>query len=165
MIINSNSKRVKIPPAELRFIKPNVRQKIFKEIYTGYTTRYGMKLVYGYLNSDPELFVDYCIIYKARNDDNTADIIVFDVPPIHSDRSTPAYRYCRRTNQQDKFFEYGVDNMVVMEKSKFYEFITLNLGFSTNRKDDLYWKRSTNYRDLLQGLLDLSLRYNKKPSM
>ena len=158
----TSSKRIKIPPEELRFIKPDVRQKLFKEIYSGYTNRYGMKLMYGYLNTDPEIFVDYCIIYKARNDDNTADIIVYDIPPIHSDRSTPGYRYCRRTYQEDKFFEYGVENMVVMDKVKFFEFITMNLGYSTDKSDPLYWKNPANYKDLLQGLLDISLRYNKK---
>lgn len=157
-----SSKRIKIPPEELRFIKPDIRQKLFKEIYSGYTTRYGMKLIYAYLNSDPTLLVDYCVIYKARNNDDTANIIVFDAPPIHSDRSTPGYRYCRRTMQEDKFFEYGVDNMVVMDRTKFYEFITLNLGYSLNKDDALYWKNPKNYRDLLQGLLNISLRYTKK---
>ena len=157
-----SSKRIKIPPEELKFIKPNIRQRLFKEIYTGYTKRYGIKLIYAYLNSDPNIFVDYCVIYKARNDDDTADIIVFDIPPIHSDRSTPGYRYCRRTMQEDKFFAYGVDTMVVMDRTKFYEFITLNLGYSLDKNNPLSWKNPDNYKDLLQGLLDISLRYNKK---
>ena len=157
-----SSKRIKIPPEELRFIKPDVRQKIFKEIYEGYQKRYNMKLIYGYLNQDPSLFVDYCIIYKARNNDDTADIIVFDIPPIHSDRSTPGYRYCRRTHQEYKFFEYGVDTMTVMDKRRFYEFITEKLGLSLDKDDPLYWKNPANYKDLLQNLLDMSLRYRKK---
>ena len=163
MITSKN--KLKIPPEELRFTKPDIRSKLFKEIYSGYKNIYGLKLIYAYLNTDPSLLVDYCVIYKARNDDDTTDIIVYDIPPIHSHRSTPGYRYCRRTHQENKFFESGVEDMVVMDKNKFYEFIMYNLEYSLDKNDPKYWKNPENYKDLLQGLLDISLRYNKKISV
>lgn len=159
----TSSKKIKIPPDERRFISPDIRQKLFKDLCNNYKSKLNLNLIYGYLNSDPEIMIDYCIIFKVRNNDDTGDLILFDVPPIHSDRSTPGYRYCKRTHQVYKFLEYGIDDMAVMDKNKFFEFITLNLGLTRNKNDYLYWKNPDNYKVLLQGLLDLSLRYNKRP--
>ena len=153
---------LEIPMAERRFIRPDLRQKLFTEIYTMYSKKFGVKLLYAYLNSDPEIIVDYCVIYAARNDANTADLILFDIPPIHSDRSTPGYRYCKRVKKTNEFFNYGIDNMVIMERSKFNEFIEMSLELSLDKKSDKYWKRPEHYKDLLQALLDMSLIYVKK---
>ena len=157
-----NPKRVRVPLDERKYIKPDVRKKLFKEIYSGYPKRYDVKLVYAYLNTDPDLMVDYCVIYSGRNADNTGDLILFDIPPIYSDRSVPAYRYCRRTHQEDKFFEYGIDEIVIMDKYKFYEFITMKLGLSLKKGDETYWKNPNNYKEFIRELLDMSLLYQKK---
>lgn len=158
----NSSKNLHIPTEEKRFITPEVREKMFKHIYSGYPKRYPMKLIYAYLNSDPNMMVDYVVIYSARNDEDTGDLILFDVPPIHSDRSTPGYRYCYRTKKEDEFFKAGVDDMTIMDKNLFYEFITMKLGLSRDKKSPDYWKSANNYEDLLQGLLDISLRYTKR---
>ena len=34
---------------------------------------------------------------------------------------------------------------------------------SLDKNDPMYWKNPQNSDEILQGLLDLSLRYNKKP--
>ena len=156
-----SSKKINIPVNELKFIKPEIRQKLFLEICNGYPKRYNVKLMYAYLNSDPEIIVDYLVMYSARNDENTADLILFDIPPIHSIRSTPGYRYCRRTHKEDEFYEYGIDDIVVIEKDKFYEFIT-SIGLDRDKNSEFYWKKPENASELLSGLLDLSLRYNKR---
>ena len=154
--------KLHIPPDEKKFITPKSRQKMFKHIINGYTERFGMKLIYAYLNSDPNLMVDYCVIYTARNEDNSGDLILFDIPPIHSDRSTPGYRYCYRVRKEDEFFQFGVDDMTILAKEKFYVFITMGLGLSRDKNSPDYWKKDENYEDLLQGLLDMSLRYTKR---
>lgn len=158
-----NDKKIAIPLDELKFIKPDVRMKLFKEIYTEYTKRYpSMKMIYANLNHDATVMVDYCLIFKAKNNDGFGDLILFDVPPIHSNRSTPGYRYYRRTKQEDNFYESGVDEIIIMELNKFYEFITLNLELSLDKKSPKYWKSPDNSSILLKGLLDMSFRYNKK---
>lgn len=135
---------------------------MFRHIIKGYTEKYGMKLIYAYLNSDPELMVDYLVIYTARNDADSGDLILFDIPPIHSDRSTPGFRYCYREKKEDEFFKFGVDDMTILAKDKFYEFITMGLGMSRDKRSKDYWKNPDNYKDLLQGLLDMSMRYTKR---
>ena len=153
---------LRIPASEKRFINPDLRQKLFTEIYTLYGKKFEIKLLYAYLNFDPEVIVDYCVIYSARNDSDTADLILFDIPPIHSDRSTPGYRYCKRTKKTTEFFNYGIDHMVVMERAKFNEFIVKSLELSLDKNSDLYWKKPEHYKDLLQSLLDMSLMYKTK---
>ena len=130
----SKIKQLKIPPEEKKFIDPTIRLKVFNEIYKGYAERYNLKLMYAFLNSDPNLVADYALIYSARNDNNTADIVLIDVPPIHSDRSTPGYLYCRKNKMENDFFQSGIDNMAIMEKSKFFEFVEMKLGLSRDKK-------------------------------
>lgn len=156
-----SSKKINIPVDELKFIKPELRQKLFLEICNEYPKRYNVKLLYAYLNSNPDIIVDYAIIFAARNDEDTTDLILFDIPPIHSIRSTPGYRYCRRNHIEDKFYEYGIDDIVVIEKDKFYEFIS-SIGLDRNKNSEFYWKSPKNADELLSRLLDLSLRYNKR---
>lgn len=160
-MINSD-KKLKIPAKEKHFILPDVRQKIFTEIYTMYQRKYTVKLLYAYMNTDPELIIDYLVVYKSKNTTGDKDLIVFDCVPAHSDRSTPGYRYCKRTGITNDFYEEGINSMVVMEKNKFYEFITHGLGLSTDKNDKLYWRSPDNYKELLNGLLDLSVRYVKR---
>ena len=61
------SKRIKIPADERKFISPEIRSKLFKDLCKNYQDKMGLNLLYGYLNSDPELMVDYCLIFKVRN--------------------------------------------------------------------------------------------------
>lgn len=158
-----DDKKIPIPLNELTFIKPDVRMKLFKEIYTEYPKRYpNMKLIYANLNHDPEVMVDYCLIFKAKNSDGVGDLILVEVPPIYSNRSTPGYRYYRRTKKEDNFYESGVAEIVVMEANRFYEFIALSLELSLDKNSPLFWKSPDNSSALLKGLLDLSLRYNKR---
>ena len=157
-MLDSN-KKIKIPADELAWISPDVRQKIFNEIYATYQTKYNIKLLYACLNTNPDVLVDYCIIYKTKNDDNTGDLIIFDIPPIHSDRSTPGYRYCKRNRITDDFYEEGINSMVVMDRSRFFEFVEMGLHLSRNKDDKNFWKNPENSDQLLN---DISLLYVKK---
>ena len=157
-----NNKKLRIPIDELAFIRPEVRQKLFKEIYITYQNKYNIKLLYACLNTNPDVLVDYCIIYKTKNDDGTKDLIIFDVTPVSSDRSTPGYRYCKRNKITDDFYDEGINSMVIMERSKFFEYIEMNLMLSKDKNSEDYWKGPKNSDKLLKGLLDISFRYVKK---
>ena len=160
-MINAD-KKLKIPADEKNFILPDVRQKIFTEIYTMYQRKYNVKLIYAYLNTDPNLIVDYLVIYKTKNTSGNRDLIIYDCVPAHSDRSTPGYRYCKRTGITNDFYDEGINSMVVIDKNKFYEYITEKLFLSIDKDNPLYWKSPENYKELINGLLDLSIYYVKR---
>lgn len=160
MIRNPN--RIEVPTDARSYITPHARDVCFKEIYEGYAKRFNIKLLYAYLNHDEDLMVDYCIIYKARNDLDTADLIIYDCPPIYSDRCTPSYLYYRNLKKRKKFFQFGIDEMVIMEKSKFFEYLVLKLRMSKQKNDPMFWKLPRNGRKLVKGLLDLQMQYVKK---
>ena len=157
-----SSKKLNIPPSERKFIKPDVRQKVFKEIYTTYKTKYNIQLMFAYLNTDPSRVVDYIVMYKAKDDSGTTDIVLYDIVPAFSDRCTPGYLYCRRNKKTDDFFENGIDAMTILSLDKFNEFIDMGLGLSRDKESELYWKNPNNIDDLLRGLLDMSLQYKRK---
>lgn len=154
---------LKIPPEEVRVpISGNLRQKLFTEIYKTYSKLYGVKLIYAFMNTDPNLIIDYIVIYKTRNDDDTTDLIIFDASIVYGSTCTPAYRYCRLNKKAKKFYQNGIENMVTMQKSKFYEFIQEGLGLTLDKESPLYWKNPENYELLCEGLLDLATRYRKR---
>jgi len=156
------TKKLKIPASELRFIKPDVRQKAFKEIYTTYQNKYGMKLIFAYLNTDPTQIIDYILIFKAKDSTGEVDIILYDAVPAFSDRSTPGYVYCKRNGITDDFYQEGTDSMVILSQDKFNEFIDLGVHLSRDKNSDLYWKDPKNIKDLVFGLIDMSFNYKKK---
>jgi hypothetical protein len=157
-----NPNRIAVPFEQRAMIDPKTRQKVFKEIYEGYASRYGMKLIYAYLNHDPELMVDYGVIYQARNDADTGNLIIYDVSTLYSDRSTPAYKYYAKIKKKDQFFQFGIEEAVVMDRSKFFEYLTIRLDLNQKKGDPRYWKDPENGGELIKGLLDLSLEYVKK---
>ena len=161
-----NRYRINVPQIARLGITVKDRKKAFKEIYEGYTKIYNVKLLYAYLNYDTEKAekIDYCVIYKARNDENTGDLILFDSVVIHSDRSTPCYDYYRETGNKENFFQFGIEEMVTMGVDKFYEFLVRYLELSLDKDDDKYWKNKKYAPELANGLLDLSLQYVKKES-
>ena len=161
-----NRHRIAVPAVARGGITVQDRKRAFKEIYEGYTKRYNMKLLYAYLNFDVENAekIDYCIVYKARNDDNTGDLVLFDSVVIYSDRCTPCYDYYRQTGNQDNFFQFGVEEMVTMDINKFYEFLVKYLDLSLDKCDENYWKNKESAAKFVNGLLDLSLQYVKKES-
>ena len=158
------NKKINVPINERKFIKPDIRKKAFKEIYLTYQEKYkhvSMKLVFAYLNTDPNKIIDYIILYKAKGNDGT-DLILYDAVPAFSDRSTPGYVYCKRNGIADKFYEEGIESMVRLSKDRFDQFIELGLHLSLDKNNELYWKDSKNIEDLIRGLMDLSFQFNKK---
>lgn len=159
-----NANRLSVPQSEKKFISPELRQKLFLEIKNGYKTRFNMKPIFSCLNTNPEIYVDYLVVYTVRNDMDTMDLVLFDIPPIYSDRSTPCYKYYRKMKKEDQFFQYGVEDMTTLDRNRFYEYIVKQVGLSLEKDDPLYWKNPDNISELLPWLLDLSLHYNKKPN-
>jgi hypothetical protein len=157
-----NKNRLNVPFEQRSSINPEMRQKVFQEIYEGYTQKFGIKLLYAYLNHDPNIMVDYCVIYKARNDADTTNLIIYDVAPLFSDRSTPSYLYYKRMHQVDKFFQYGIDEAVIMDQSRFFEFLRVRLELNRKKGDPNYWKNPVHGGELCDSLLELSLEYVKK---
>lgn len=158
-----NSNRIHVPFEYRSVIAPDVRARVFKEIYEGYPKRYSsMKLLYAFLNHNADLMIDYGIIYSARNNDDTGDLIVYGIEPIFSDRCTPAYRYYKNMHKTENFFQFGVEEMVVMDKNKFFEYLNQKLDLNRKKGDERYWRDPKNGEELCKGLLDLSLEYMKK---
>lgn len=156
------NKKLKIPVTELQFIKPDIRQKAFAEIYQTYQKKYNIKLLFAYMNTDPEIIVDYLIIYKAKDSTGRTDIVMYDVVPASSDRSTPGYVYCKRNNLVDDFYTEGINSMVILAQDKFNEFIDMGLQLSRDKNSELYWKNPNNFKDVVLGLMDMSFQYKKK---
>lgn len=157
-----NSNRIQVPFKHRSWIEPAVRNVAFKEIYEGYTKRFSVKLLYAFLNHNPDLMIDYGIIYSARNDDDTGDLIIYAIEPLFSDRCTPAYKYYRNMGKTENFFNFGIEEMVVMDKEKFYEYLYQRLDLNRKKGDPRNWKDPENGEELCKGLLDLSLEYMKK---
>lgn len=157
-----NSNRIQVPFKHRSWIEPAVRMVAFKEIYEGYIKRFSVKLLYAFLNHNPELMIDYGVIYSARNDDDTGDLIIYSIEPLFSDRCTPAYCYYRNMGKIENFFNFGIEEMVIMDKEKFYEYLYQKLDFNKKKGDPRYWRDPNNGEELCKGLLDLSLEYMKK---
>ena len=167
-----NINRIIVPSEERTMIDPVTRQRLFTEIYKTYSKMYRIQLIYAYLNTDPNLnaidptvLIDYLIIYKARNDANTTDLILYDAPPIFSDRCVPAYRYYKKVRKKDNFYRFGIDEMVILQKNRFYEFLATSprLKLTRNKKDgEKYWKHPKNGVKLAKALSELGMQYNKK---
>lgn len=156
------NKKLKIPASELTFIKPDIRQKAFKEIYTTYQNKFGMKLLFAYLNTDSSQIIDYILVFKAKDSTGKTDIVMYDAVPAYSDRSTPGYVYCKRHGIVDDFYQEGIDSMVLLSQDKFNEFVDLGLRLSRDKNSDLYWKNPNNIKDLISGLMDMSFHFKKK---
>ena len=156
------NKKLKIPVKELQFIKPDVRQKAFAEIYQTYQNKYGIKLVFAYLNTDPSVIIDYIVMYKAKDRTGTTDIIMYDAVPACSDRSTPGYIYCKRNNKVDDFYTEGINSMTILSLENFNQFIELGLQLSRDKSSELYWKSPNNFKEVALGLLDMAFQYKKK---
>lgn len=157
--------RITVPKEEKLFITPAMRQKCFDEIYNGYMIRYPqLKLLYAFLNFDPDTdeSTDYCVIYLTRNDADTMDLVLFDIVPIYSDRCTPAYRYYRKVKKESNFFKYGINDMIVMIKPKFYEYLETGLRLSRNKNDERYWRKPEFAPIICKELTTLSLRDQKQ---
>lgn len=162
MIQNKN--RLKIPQEYLHHIDPNVRVEVFKEIIKGYTERYNFKCLYAYMNTDPTFLLDYGLVFKGRNDDNTNDIILYDMVPINASRCTPHFLYYKDSGNLDKFFQFGAEEMVIISPNKFYEFLATRCLLTRDKTDKMYWKKQEHAREMTGELLDLSLGYvRKKP--
>lgn len=160
--MRKNKNMIGIPHAALtRIIYPDMRKKVFLEILDVYQKRYNLKLMYAFLNTDSELIADYACVFQTRNTANTADLVVFLVPPIYTELSTPGYRYCRNNKIASKWFESGIKMMVALTKENFYGFIVNVLELSLDKKSPAYWKNPENYFVVLTGLQDLSHVYNK----
>lgn len=157
--------KVQVPFDKRTFLTPDARKVAFKQIYEGYPKRFNnLKPIWAYLNYDEKVMVDYALIYTGRNATNTGDLILYLVEPPYSDRCTPSYKYCRQTNQTEKFFKYGMHSMVIMQVKDFYEYLNRILDLDRDKKSDKYWKSQKNAKKLAKGLLDLAL-YDTKDGL
>ena len=157
------NKILNIPLDELNFIHPDHRPKFFMDLINNYKERYPtLKLKYAYLNTDPKQPIDYIVLFQTKNLDNTLDLMVFDSPMLYSDRSLPGYRFCKRTGIEDDFFKEAINSMVSISLIRFNEFINTMLNLSINPSDERYWRKPEFAESVSKGLLDLSLRYNKR---
>lgn len=152
-------KKLNIPREEKLFILPEPREKLFIDLINQYKKRYpDLKLIYGYLNHDSSLSIDYVLIFHMIE----SDVIIFDIPYIYTDRAIPGYRYCKKNHIENDFFEEAYGLMTRLSYPRFNEYLTIMCNLSLDSKNELYWQNPKNSMTLCKGLVDLSLRYNKK---
>ena len=159
MIKNRN--KMKMPFHHRHVIRPATRVKVFKEIAAKYQSYFGLKCIYAFLNTDPKLMIDYCLIFKGKNDDGTHDIILFDVVPLNGDRCTPEYPIYKKAGKEKNFFQYGIEVMPLMTPQMFYGYLEFN-GYSRDKNSEMFWKKPEHAKKLSKGLFDWTLPYNRK---
>lgn len=158
------TKRLKIPMPEKYYIYPDARKKLFMHLVNEYKIRYeDLKLLYAYLNFNPDLNIDYLLVFSTKNSAGNP-MIMYDAPFLYSDRTTPGYRYCIKNNLLDDFFEEAMLQMTTLPKYSFNEFlsIAINPPLSTDKNNPRYWRNPNVAFDLCKNLGELSLRYAKK---
>lgn len=158
MITNRN--KIRVPFQYRHWITKEDRIAAFKEISKGYE-KYGLKCIYAFLNTDPDFLMDYAIIYKGKNDDKTNDIILYDMVPINSDRCTPNYLYYKMIGKEKQFFQFGVEEMVVVSPNQFYGFLERRCLLNRDKKSKQFWKKLDNAKVLTDELLDASFPYRR----
>lgn len=154
--------RINVPQQHRVWVQPDVRVKAIKEISMGYEARFGIKLIYTFMNTDPNFELDYGIIYRAWNDDKTNRIILFDMVPAYSDRCVPAYIYYRKIKCQENFYSYGIEDMRLVSEDKFYQFLDFRCLLNRDKKSDQYWKLPKHSKELCSQLLDAGLPQNRR---
>jgi len=152
-------------PLEEKNIRGDVRQKIFKIIYKGYLKRFDLKLVCAYLSADKSSMFDYMLIFSGRNKANTGDLILYDITPKGTARSTVGYRYYKKMGKEEDFFQFGIENMCIISKEMFYEFIQEKLLLSFDKESEEYWKNKDNIDDVMIALGDVFMFYNRPKPM
>ena len=157
------NKKLNIPRSEKVYITKDVREKLLIDLLNEYENRYDtLTLEYVYLNNNPEKPLDYIVLFKTRNDNNTMDLIVYDAPLIYSDRSIPGYRYCKREKMEKLFFEEAIGSMVILTEARFKEIIEVTIGLEYDNEGERHWKNAEYAEMIAAGLVDISLRYVRK---
>lgn len=154
-----NSK-LNIPSEVLRYIEPGPRKAVLKNLVAAYGERFkNFTPLFVYLNHDAEKMYDYLIIMQSNHTSMSQKIIIFDFPPIFTERSLPGYRYCVKNGLKEDFFQEVEGRMVRLFYTKFVEFIE-SLRLTMNEKDEEnYWLNKDKLPLVLEALFDLSLRY------
>lgn len=151
-----------VPFEEHISIDLGIREKLFKELYAKYIELYGVKLVYAFLNYNPDSPIDYVLVYKGRNPGEENDLIIYDAVPRHSSRAITSYRYYRRMKQERLFYEYGINSMVVMLKPNFDSFLVNAQNLSLEKEHPRYWKKPEFANHLCDELLEMSLMWKTR---
>lgn len=158
-----SERKLKIPRDELLFILPQPRINLFYDLIEEYKRRRPeLKLLYGYLNYDASLGIDYLLIFEGIGATNKLPMALYDCPYIYTERAIPGYRYCKREGLLDDFFSDAFNFMPTMPMNRFEEYINSMLNLSIKKDDPLYWKKSDNTEKLVKGLTELSLYYVRK---
>ena len=163
MVKDNQIKSLDIPKEVLSFITPEDRKAVFMYLIKDYQRRFSnLKLQFAYINTDSSSPIDFLLLFSTKSVDGM-DMIVFDVPVIYSDRSLPGFRYCKSLGKEmtKKYYNYALDNMTRMEKTKFDEFIIHAVNLSTNPISPKYWKKEKYAKDVAEKLFDLSMLYKK----
>lgn len=156
-------KKLNIPIDEKLYILPDVRAKLFNHLIKEYGKRFpDYKLIYGLLNNNasPTMAIDFMLIFEYRVQNK--NVILIEIPFQYSDRTIPGYRYCLREGLINDYFEEAGELMVRLPAYRYYEYLNLRLNLSDNPDDPLYWRKKEHSEKLIEGLVDLSLRFTRK---
>lgn len=155
-----DSKEFRVPLEELLVIYPKERQQFFINLVENYKIFCpSTKMIYGALNYDSELKVDYFVLFEGYS--KNKKVIIWDAPFIYTNRSLPAYRYAIKTNQFKEFFDNCMMHFTVMDYGNFFDFVQSKLcgNLSLNKNDSNYWKSPDNINLLIKGISECSLLY------
>jgi len=157
------NKKLNIPREELLFVMPEPRLKLFYDLINEYKKRRPeLKLRYAYLNFNEKFGIDYLLVFEGIGAKNGMPTILYDCPYIYTNRAIPGYRYCKRENLLDDFFEDAFNFMTTLSKVRFDEYVNSMINLSIKKDNPLYWRKEENSEKLVKGLIDLALYYVKK---
>lgn len=157
----SKYKKLNIPKEEKLYILPASRKKLFKDLLNEYKKRFpNFNLIYANLNHNSSIPIDYILIFTTKISNN--EVILIETPYLYSDRAIPGYRYCKRENQSDLFFEEASELMTRMPYDRFVEYLNAMLELSVDENSDNYWKAPENMQKFTEGVLTLGSRFRRR---
>lgn len=120
------------------------------------------KIIYAYLTPDDtepnSSQFDFCIIMKIKNELGR-EIILVECPLRYSDKCITSYLYCKSNNKLDDYYYETMKLTCRLSLKRFNEYIESMCNLSTDKSNELYWKKPQYVNILLDKFGDLSMRY------
>lgn len=158
-------KILNIPLSERQYMTGPLRAKLVAEIFSQYKKRFDrLKMIYGIVNRNGQIPVDYAAIFTVVSNGNVK-LIIIDVAYAYGERSTPGYRWCKIHHKEDDYFKEVGSHLAQMTEASFHASIVDNMHLSLDKDDPLYWKNPDNVDALAKGLSDLYIKFKKPKKM
>ena len=152
-----------VPMEERLYVLPDARQKLFINMIENFKVFCpDIQLIYGAMNFNEDLKVDYLVIFKVMVENR--EIILWDNPVLYTNRTIPSYRYAIRNNEHQAFFMECRAHFSQISIGKFYEYLQTDHchNLSLDPKSPNYWKNPNNSEKLISGMSELAIQYTPK---